>query len=145
MVNRLLKASFFIATASACMLAGAQNVYKCGSSYSQTPCAAGTVVDVSDPRTAAQKAQTDAATLRDARVADALERSRLSQEARDRAASKAAAVRAKPPASAVQVRPAPVRHRATRKQPEYFTATTPDGKKAAHPARKPQPGDASQR
>jgi hypothetical protein len=58
-------------------------VYRCGPdgrSYSQEPCASGQAVDVADPRSAQQAAQTRQAALRDAREADQLERARLRAE-----------------------------------------------------------------
>jgi hypothetical protein len=62
--------------------ASAQNVYKCASGYSQSPCAAdATPLQVADPRTAEQKRQADAATQRDARLADAMEKDRVRREA----------------------------------------------------------------
>jgi hypothetical protein len=55
-------------------------VYRCGNSYSQEPCSQGRGVDVADPRSAQQAAQSRQAALRDAREADALERARLRAE-----------------------------------------------------------------
>jgi hypothetical protein len=36
---------------------GAAPIYRCGNTYSQTPCPGGKLVDASDPRTAAQRAE----------------------------------------------------------------------------------------
>lgn len=58
----------------------AQNIYKCGNSYSQTPCAGGSTLKLDDARTSAQKQQTDAAMRSDAKQAKALEKNRLVQE-----------------------------------------------------------------
>ena len=69
------------------MAASAQVTYRCGNSYSQTPCPGGAIIDTDDPRTREQKAQTDMATQRDARTANAMEKARLQQEARDLAAN----------------------------------------------------------
>lgn len=66
----------------------AQTVFRCGNSYSQTPCPAGATVDTADPRSAAQKSQTDAATRRDSRAADAMEKARLREQAQVAAASR---------------------------------------------------------
>lgn len=74
----------------------AQPVYKCGERYTQTPCPGGALIDTSDPRSAAQKAQTDLATMRDARRADAMEQARLQQEQADLAAN---TPKAKPPSA----------------------------------------------
>ena len=60
----------------------AQPVYRCGSTYSQVPCPQGRVVDATDPRTAAQRAE--------ARRIAALERSQAVQMERDRRGEEAA-------------------------------------------------------
>ncbi len=65
--------------------AAAQPAYRCGNSYSQTPCPQAVVINSADQRTPLQKAQTDKATVRDARTADVMEKARLRQEAIDRA------------------------------------------------------------
>lgn len=60
-----------------------ERVYRCGAdgrSYSQEPCAAGRTVEVADPRSAQQAAQSRQAAQRDAKLADALERQRLLAE-----------------------------------------------------------------
>ena len=67
--------------------ATAQITYKCGDSYSQTPCAGAVVIDIADDRTAEQKLQADSATGRDARIAEAMRKARLDQEKRDLAAN----------------------------------------------------------
>ncbi len=73
-------ATLSIAIGLASAEAIAQNIYKCADGYSQQPCPGGTLVQAADERTQAQKAQTDAATRRDARTANAMEKSRLAQE-----------------------------------------------------------------
>lgn len=84
----------------------AQTVYRCGNTYGQEPCAAGTSpakeIDVSDPRTTEQTRAAQATAERDAKAVQTLERSRLAHEreereaqtARDRAAAQASAVAA---------------------------------------------------
>ena len=59
----------------------AQNVYRCGDSYSQQPCAGGTVLQADDARSEEQRRQARVAAERDARAGDALEKARLKQEA----------------------------------------------------------------
>ncbi len=59
----------------------AQTVYRCGSSYSQVPCPAGTAIEVDDARSAGQQKQTRTAAKRDAKLADDMEKTRLKQEA----------------------------------------------------------------
>ena len=60
--------------------APAQTVYRCGSSYSQQPCAGATALEVSDPRTPADAARAGKAAAGDAKRADAMEKERLAQE-----------------------------------------------------------------
>jgi len=70
----------------AALAAHAQDrVYRCGSSYSQEPCAGGSVVAVDDARSTGQAAQAQKVAQLDARLADALTRERLQAE---RAASR---------------------------------------------------------
>ena len=108
-----------------------QQVYKCGSTYSQKPCAGALTVDVTDTRTRAQKAQTDAAAVQSAKLADQLEKERLALE-------KASA--AKPPkteprkkkASATGAAAASAAKAGTKPKklpPEYFVARTNAEKK----------------
>jgi hypothetical protein len=87
MSGLVLNALALLAVGAVSMNSSAQLTYKCGNSYSQTPCPDAVLVDTEDRRTSAQKLQTDQATQRDARVADAMERARLQQEAKDLAAN----------------------------------------------------------
>jgi hypothetical protein len=59
--------------------AGAQPVYRCGSSYSQQPCAGGTVVDTSDTANPPKTPPGSVAAADTARAA-AMEKARLAQE-----------------------------------------------------------------
>ncbi len=74
---------------------GAQNqtIYRCGTSYSDTPCAQAVTVSTADPRSAEQKAQTDEATHRAAGLAGQMEKTRRADEAaaQQRTASQALA------------------------------------------------------
>ena len=60
----------------------AQTTYKCGSSYSQSPCEGGAALNTEDKRTAEQKVQAQNAAKKEKQVADNLEQSRLAQEKR---------------------------------------------------------------
>ena len=60
--------------------AAAEDIYRCGDSYSQKPCPGGKVVQVEDARSASQRAQTSQAAQRDAKAADAMEKARLKEE-----------------------------------------------------------------
>lgn len=116
-----------VAVSSMPALTSAQNVYRCGNSYSQTPCANGQALDVADPRTPAEKAAADAATRQTARTADAMEKSRLRDEAAARAANKPARAASGPrmlrPDDAGP--PKVLRRKPKKKEPEHFTAQTP--------------------
>jgi len=87
MSSLALKALHLLAAGALSMTATAQVTYRCGNSYSQTPCPDAVIVNTDDKRTAEQKAQTDMATQRGAKTADAMEKARLQQEARDLAAN----------------------------------------------------------
>jgi hypothetical protein len=57
-----------------------QTIYRCGNTYSQTPCGDGHTLTIDDSRTAQQKSQTDAATAETRKLAVQLERERVAQE-----------------------------------------------------------------
>lgn len=111
--------------------APAQTIYRCGNSYSQTPCAGGTTVPVDEARDRAQekarKAQADAATQRDLRTAAALEKSRLKEEEATARASRPGRMVGSGDATADDYDEA---RAVSRRKPPYFTART------AEPARK---------
>lgn len=71
-----------LATAAGAGPAAAEEIYRCGDSYSQKPCPGGKLVQVEDARSASQKSQTDQAARRDAHAADAMEKARLKEEAK---------------------------------------------------------------
>ena len=112
----------------------AQPVYRCGGSYSNQPCQGGVVVPTEDPRSAAQRAQTDAATKRDAQSAHAMEKERLKQEAVPAHATIPASapqpVASEPEKIVARARAKPkgkdkARTRSTAVKPELFTAVEP--------------------
>jgi hypothetical protein len=129
--NLLTLAIFSIAIGAQAGRAGAQNVYRCGESYSQQPCAGGAVVPTDDARSPAQRAQANAAAQRDKQAAEGMEKARLKQE------GKAA------PASTPAPRPEPAaevpldRTLSTDKpkKPHYFRAVAPK-KPADKPVKK---------
>lgn len=55
-------------------------IYRCGNEYSQVPCPGGKVLESSDPRSAAQRAEAKRVATEDRRRAKAMERERLAQE-----------------------------------------------------------------
>ena len=71
-----------IATSPISIRAASQNIYKCGSSYSQTPCPDATVLKINDDRSPAQQKQTKGAALGDKKLAATLEIKRVTEEKR---------------------------------------------------------------
>ena len=114
------KNRFLYLLAAACVApAAAQDIYRCGNSYSQQSCPGGTIVEAEDERSAAQRAQTGLAAQRDAKMADAMEKARLKEEAKP---VSAAYVPAKAQAPENAEKPAAARQA---KKPAYFTAVAP--------------------
>jgi hypothetical protein len=67
-----------------CFAAGAvqaQEVYRCGNVYSQTPCAQGRLVDTDDSRSEAQRAEAARVAASERRLATEMRRDRLAEEA----------------------------------------------------------------
>jgi hypothetical protein len=78
-------------------------IYRCGpdgKTYSQVPCAEGTVVESSDPRTAAQRAEARRVAAAERKAAADLERARKAQEKAAPALAPAATLSPPPAASA---------------------------------------------
>ena len=84
----ILNAIFIVALSVIPTWANAQKVYRCGNSYSQTPCADGKALDLADNRTAAQQKQAAAATSNRVEEVAALEKARVAQEKRELTAKK---------------------------------------------------------
>ena len=121
MTKPLRPAALLLALFALCLSAQAQ-VYRCGGSYSNTPCPGATIVPTDDARSAAQKAQTDAATKRDAKSAQVLEVERLKQEGKPPPAIILA------PVPAVEPQPVadkPDAKKKKAKKPELFSAVAP--------------------
>jgi hypothetical protein len=114
------KANFIIAAALALAgpWTGAQTVYRCGSSYSQQPCAGAVAVDTSDPRTPGDAARAHGVAAADGKRADAMEKARLAQE---KNAPKAIVIGPQPTATDAKA-PHPT---ARTGKPEQFTAVAP--------------------
>ena len=60
--------------------AHSQAVYRCGSVYSQTPCPQGKVVEATDPRSAAQRAEAKRVATDERKLAADMRRDRLAEE-----------------------------------------------------------------
>jgi hypothetical protein len=78
-MKRQLLIALFVCSATA---AGAQTIYRCGSTYSGQPCPGGTTVEAARPSTAAEATAARRETEREARVADAMEQARVREEAK---------------------------------------------------------------
>ena len=118
-MNRKLPA-FMLAVASAfCVPATAETIYRCGDSYSQKPCEGAKVLQADDARTSAQGSQTSAAAQRDAKVADAMEKARLKEEA------KPAQVYIGQPKAVVATKEDKKPVMAKPKKPQFFSAVSP--------------------
>ncbi len=120
-------AMFLICAATAGWIApaAAQNIYRCGDSYSQQPCPGGKLVPVEDARSASQKSDTSQAAVRDAKAADAMEKARLKEEAKPAQAIMPAPKAEQP---APEERTSVVEGKA--RKPAYFTAVKPGETKA---------------
>jgi G3E family GTPase len=77
----------FITLATLGTAAFGQKIYRCGSEYSQVPCANAIVVEADDARSAAQKVQSDAMIQRNTTAARAMETTRLKEETELRSGS----------------------------------------------------------
>ena len=118
-----------LALACASVAVSAAPIYRCGGgTYSQTPCPGGTVVDATDPRSAAQRAEARRVAAAEKRRARELERERLAQEKRS---AKQPAIASLGPQRAAQApaaaasRPAGKVKRTTKPQNEDFKAVVP--------------------
>lgn len=137
MTKLRLIALFFIAASAYSAWATGSNVYKCGSSYSQTPCEGAVPVHVDDARSTAQKLQSDAATLHQGKTANAMEKTRLKEEAQALAQNKVPKPKVKPAQPAqtkaetdTSAQGASQHGKRKKKEPEFFTAKeTPPAKK----------------
>jgi hypothetical protein len=130
MTPRTPIALIFIAACALSTGATAQNVYKCGSTYSQTPCTDAQGLQIDDKRTAVQKQEADRATVRDATAARALEvervqKERAAQEAAN-ATAKADAARSKAQAQAQTKAQAKSAAQSRKKKQANFTAQSTD-------------------
>lgn len=125
-----LKALSLVVAAAVSTWTAAQTIYKCGDSYSQQPCPGALIVDAADQRTSDQKRQTDLATARIARAADAMEEARIRQAQIDLAANSA------PVEASATDRPGKSRAKQVKKKPRYFAGKALEEKKVKQPRKK---------
>ena len=64
-----------------CFGTQAQNLYRCGNEYRDTPCPGAVSVDARDPRTPAEKKLSDQQVSKDAELAEQMEKARLQSQA----------------------------------------------------------------
>jgi hypothetical protein len=121
------------ALALASPLAGAQAIWRCGSSYSEQPCPGGTPVGAAPRVTPAESAAATRVANADARLAAEMERARLAQE---RNAPKAIVIGPQAPASAPVANKDGTKPKAGKL--EQFTAVSraPGEKKKKHKRKK---------
>lgn len=123
-MKRIVLAALALAACSA----GAQQVYRCGSSYSQQPCPGGTAVETMPNGTTSQDAaKARANAIGDAKRADAMEKARLAQE---KNAPKAVVMGPQAVASAPVAKAAAKKKPGKDKKPDHFTAAVPGTGKA---------------
>ena len=126
-----------------CATAPAQTVYKCANNYSDTPCPQGQSVSTADPRSPAQKAQTDQATAQAQALAGQMEKTRHADEAAAHRRADSQAKATAQAAKAAQVSQAKaLRAQAKAKKKQATTkvakpATTRGPKPAGEPAKPP--------
>jgi hypothetical protein len=133
-------AMVMIAVSALSNWATGQNVYKCGSSYSQTPCTNGQVLQLDDTRTPAQQKQTETAARTDQKLAKQLEQQRLAQEKQAtnnaRQSTKAQGAAAKAPVTPTsgdrpQTKITPKKQRVKTAKPWHFIAEVPGSENKA--------------
>ena len=110
--------------------AAAQDVYRCGDSYSQKPCPGGALVPTDDARSDAQRAAAREAAQRTGKAADAMEKARLKDEARP--------VQSYLPPPKIETASEEKKPGAylKPKKPQFFTAATPKKPGEAAPKKK---------
>jgi hypothetical protein len=74
-------ALLFIALSASACGANAQVVYRCGSEYTQTPCPQGRIVEATDPRSAAERAEAKRVAADERRLAVQMQHDRLAEQA----------------------------------------------------------------
>jgi len=107
--------------------AQAQAIYRCGQTYSQVPCPDGRIIDSSDPRTAAQRAEAKRVAIRERQLAAKLENDRRAEAAEAAASAQGAGtLTAHPQAPAPKASAAESRHKAKSKAKKHKPAADED-------------------
>ena len=71
----------FVFVLSTSALTAHAAVYRCGTSYQDTPCAGGSTIEAEDPRSPQQQSEAARAVQKDAAMAETLRKQRVQQEA----------------------------------------------------------------
>ena len=71
----------FVFVLSTSALTAHAAVYRCGTSYQDTPCAGGSTIEAEDPRSSEQQTEAARAVQKDAAMAETLRKQRVQQEA----------------------------------------------------------------
>lgn len=137
-----LRAVFMVAGMVFSMGLQAQGIYRCGNAYSQVPCPGAEPLQLKDARQPEQKQQTDAAAAQAARLAQAMEQTRLAEEKQLLAAQQA--VSHSPPEKAAadagnSTILTPKRVQTKHKKPYAFIAEVPGSEKPLVQKKKPKP------
>lgn len=142
--SRFFASIFIVSIALSSTLARGDSIYKCGSTYSQTPCPQGQQLSVDDSREPTQKKLADEKTRRDGQLANALEKDRLEQERKAKlsskltpmtetaSTSKASEAPSDPPLTKITLK----RLKTKTYKPAGFVAQVPDTAKQADKAKK---------
>jgi hypothetical protein len=77
---RVLTTFVFVLLTALSSAVAAQTIYRCGTSYSQVPCADAKELHIDDSRAPEQKQQADANTQQQQKLAEAMEKERLAKE-----------------------------------------------------------------
>lgn len=140
-----IQAFFMVAGVALSTGLQAQSIYRCGNTYSQTPCPGAEPLQLNDPRQPEQKQQTDAAAGQAARLAQTMEQTRIAEEKRllvgrqsmpSTAPEKSASGSA---STASTTTLTPKRVQPKHKKPEAFIAEVPGSEKPRVKKKKPKP------
>jgi len=131
-----MKRLAFAAILLSAALAAQAQVYRCGQTYSQKPCPDGKLIDSSDPRSAAQRAEAKRAVAKEKQLAAELERERRQRESGKAPEAASLAVAPAPAASKpVPTKPkVKAKGRSKRQKPatdKEFSAVVPASKAAS--------------
>ena len=138
-----IQAFFMVAGMVVSMGLGAQSIYRCGNTYSQTPCPGAEPLLLNDARQPEQKQQTYAAAGQAAKLAQTMEQTRIAEEKRLLAGRQSLPLTApeKPAAgtgsSATTLTPKRVQPK--HKKPSAFIAEVPGSEKPLAQKKKPKP------